>query len=155
MVLVSHDRHLLRTTVDELWLVADGRVQPFDGDLEDYAGWLAARRAQAKTEPAAAEKAARREAAVGQANDRAAKKSALAERRKLEREVEKLDAQLAGWHRDKADVDSRLADPALYAAPDRARIDDLNRRQGELAAAIEAAETRWLEVHEALEAVGD
>src|SRR3546814_19115712 len=50
VLLVSHDRHLLRTTVDSFWIVADGRVQEFDGDLEDYRDWLAARRAQARSE---------------------------------------------------------------------------------------------------------
>ena len=43
VILVSHDRHLLRATVDEFWCVADNRVEPFDGDLEDYRAWLKAR----------------------------------------------------------------------------------------------------------------
>jgi ATP-binding cassette subfamily F protein 3 len=146
VVLVSHDRHLLRTTVDELWLVADGRAQPFDGDLDDYASWLAQRRAAAK--PVAAGQSAQRD----QRNeDRAAKKSALAERRKLEKEAEKLEQQLAAWQTEKAALEAQLADPNLYANPDRVRIDQLNTRQGELAAVIEAAEARWLEIHELLE----
>jgi len=147
VVLVSHDRHLLRTTVDELWLVADGRVAPFDGDLDDYAGWLAQRRAQAKTaDPAQAEQRATRAA------DHAAKKSALAERRKLEKEAEKLESQLAAWQTEQAELERQLADPALYATPGRARLDGLERRRQELAAAIESAELRWLEVQTALEA---
>jgi ATP-binding cassette subfamily F protein 3 len=151
MVLVSHDRHLLRTTVDELWLVADGAARPFDGDLDDYAAWLAEKRSQKKSAvPVAAAKATQREA---RAADQAAKKSAQAERRKLEREVDKLDKQLAGWQAEKAALDERLADPALYATPDRALMDGLHRRQAELAAAIEAAETRWLDLHEQLEAL--
>ena len=146
VVLVSHDRHLLRTTVDELWLVADGGVAPFDGDLEDYAAWLAQRRVAAR--PADADKATQREQ---RSEDRAAKKSALAERRKLEKEAEKLEQQLAGWQAEQDEVEAALADPALYAAADRARLDTLHRRQGELGAAIEAAETRWLEIHAALD----
>jgi ATP-binding cassette subfamily F protein 3 len=147
VVLVSHDRHLLRTTVDELWLVADGRVTPFDGDLDDYATWLAQRRAAAK--PVAAAQSVQREL---RSEDRAAKKSAQAERRKLEKEAEKLEQQLAKSQQDKAALEAQLADPGLYASPDRARIDQLNKRQGELAAAIETAEARWLEIHELLEA---
>ncbi|RLJ68130.1 ATP-binding cassette domain-containing protein [Sulfurisoma sediminicola] len=151
MVLVSHDRHLLRTTVDELWLVADGAARPFDGDLDDYAAWLAARRGQSRiAAPTDPDKAARQEA---RANDAASRKSALAARRPLVKEADKLEKQLAGWQAEKAELDARLADPALYATPDRARIDGLNKRQAELAAAIEAAETRWLEVHEQLEAL--
>jgi ATP-binding cassette subfamily F protein 3 len=147
VVLVSHDRHLLRTTVDELWLVADGRAQPFDGDLDDYASWLAQRRNAGKPAPAA-EQSTQREQRL---EDRAAKKSAAAERRKLEKEAEKLEQQLATWQAEKAAIEAQLADPALYANPDRVRIDQLNTRQGELAAVIEAAEVRWLEIHELLE----
>ncbi|MDP2795020.1 MAG: ATP-binding cassette domain-containing protein [Sulfurisoma sp.] len=151
MVLVSHDRHLLRTTVDELWLVADGQATPFDGDLDDYAAWLATRRGQSRTATSGdPDKLAQREART---SDAASKKSALATRRPLVKEAEKLEKQLAGWQAEKAGLDAQLADPALYAAPDRARIDSLNTRQAELAAAIETAETRWLEVHEQLEAL--
>src|SRR3546814_17809625 len=49
MLMVSHDRHLLRTTVDSFWIVADGQVQEFDGDLDDYRDWLAQRAADART----------------------------------------------------------------------------------------------------------
>ena len=149
VVLVSHDRHLLRTTVDELWLVADGRAQPFDGDLDDYADWLAQRRATAK--PVAQAQGAPPQQRQQRIEDRAAKKSALAERRKLEKEIEKLEQQLAGWQQEQATVETQLADPDLYAGNARARIDPLQLRQAELAAAIEAGEARWLEIHEQLE----
>jgi ATP-binding cassette subfamily F protein 3 len=149
MVLVSHDRHLLRTTVDELWLVADGRAQPFDGDLDDYADWLATQRNKARTSaPADPEKLTRVESRVA---DAASKKSALAGRRNLQKEAEKLEKQLAGWQAEKTEVDGKLADPALYATPDRALIEKLNQQQVELTAEIDAAEMRWLEIHEALE----
>jgi ATP-binding cassette subfamily F protein 3 len=141
VVLVSHDRHLLRTTVDELWLVADGRAAPFDGDLDDYADWLARRRAA--LQPRDAGKAAEREQ---RSEDRAAKKSALAERRKLEKEAEKLEKQLSVWQAEHAEVEGRLADSALYALPEPALLAALNTRREELAAAIEAAEARWLEI---------
>jgi ATP-binding cassette subfamily F protein 3 len=149
MVLVSHDRHLLRTTVDELWLVADGRAQPFDGDLDDYADWLATQRNKTRgSAPADPEKLTRVESRVA---DAASKKSALAGRRNLQKEAEKLEKQLAHWQTEKAEVDGKLADPALYAAPDRALIEKLNQRQTELTAEIDTAEMRWLEIHEALE----
>ncbi len=147
VVLVSHDRHLLRTTVDELWLVADGHAQPFDGDLDDYADWLAQRRNAGKPAPAA-EQSTQREQRL---EDRAAKKSAAAERRKLEKEAEKLEQQLAAMQTERSAIETQLADPNLYANPDRVRIDQLNTRQGELAGVIEAAEARWLEIHELLE----
>jgi len=149
VVVVSHDRHLLRTTCDELWLVADGKAVPFDGDLDDYAAWLAKQRsADHAPEPdKAADKEARQAARVA---SEAAKKSAMATRRALAREVEKLDQQLAGWQAEKAQLDEQLADPALYE--DREKLTVLLKRQAELAALIEPAELRWLEIHEALEA---
>jgi ATP-binding cassette subfamily F protein 3 len=146
VVLVSHDRHLLRTTCDELWLVADGRVQPFDGDLDDYAAWLAAQRAVARAPDA--DKAARRET---RAQAQADRRALLEKRRPLLKEAEKLEKQLAGWQTEKAALDEQLADPALYAAPDRAKLEGLHKRQAELAASIETAEGRWLEIQEALE----
>jgi ATP-binding cassette subfamily F protein 3 len=144
VVLVSHDRHLLRTTVDELWLVADGQAQPFDGDLDDYAAWLAQRRSAAK--PVSTERTDR---TAQRSEDRAARKQQQAERRKLEKEAEKLDSQLAKWQQEKSALAGRLADPAVYS--DHAVAADLARQDADLTAQIEAAETRWLAVHEQLE----
>jgi ATP-binding cassette subfamily F protein 3 len=146
VVVVSHDRHLLRTTCDELWLVADGRATSFDGDLDDYAAWLAKQRSAARSPES--DKAAEKEARMAEAT---ARKSAVAERRALQKEAERIDKELAGWQTEKLRLDEQLADPALYTAPDRERIDRLNRRQAELAALIETAEARWLEIHEALD----
>jgi ATP-binding cassette subfamily F protein 3 len=138
VVLVSHDRHLLRTTVDELWLVADGRVQPFDGDLDDYAAWLAQRRTAAKSAPA--------EPSAVRQEDRTAKKQQQAEQRKLEKEIEKIEQQLAAWQAEKSALAGRLADPALYANHTVAA--ELATQDADLTARIEAAEMRWLELHE-------
>jgi ATP-binding cassette subfamily F protein 3 len=152
MVLVSHDRHLLRTTVDELWLVADGKAQPFDGDLDDYAAWLATQRTQAKAAaPADPDKQARQQA---RADEEVRKKSALAARRPLLKEAEKLEKQLAGWQAELAEIERQLADPELYAAANRGPIETLGKRQAELVARVETAEERWLEVQESLEATG-
>ena len=149
VVLVSHDRHLLRTTVDELWLVADGGARPFDGDLDDYAAWLATRR----TTPVVAnpDRQAQRDQ---RAADAVAKKSALAGRQKLLKEAERLETQLAGWQTEVTAVETALADPALYAGTDRERAGQLNAQQAALAERIEAAELRWLEIHDLLEAAG-
>ncbi|MDP1526866.1 MAG: ATP-binding cassette domain-containing protein [Rhodocyclaceae bacterium] len=143
VVLVSHDRHLLRTTVDELWLVADGQARVFDGDLDDYADWLAQRRTA--TRQVAVEKPAQRQ------QDRAAKKLAQAEQRKLVKEAEKLEQQIAAWQVEKSALAGRLSDPALYA--DHTAAAQLAAQDVDLTASIEAAETRWLVVHEALEAL--
>ena len=152
MVVVSHDRHLLRTCADELLLVADGRVAPFDGDLDDYAAWLAAQRAAAKLpEPdAAAEKAGRLQQ---RAEAKAGRQALLAGRRTLTREIEKIDRELAGWQAEKAALDAQFADPGFYAAVDREKSEEMHRTAATLGERIDAAELRWLELHEALEAL--
>ena len=153
VVLVSHDRHLLRTCADALWLVSDGNASAFDGDLDDYAAWLAAQRAAAKApEPdAAALKAERRQKREEEAANRQA---LLARRRPLVKEIEQLERKLAAWNEEKQALDAQLADPALYAPDaDRAGIDDLHRRLAGLTADIAAAEERWLLAQEELEAL--
>ena len=152
VVLVSHDRHLLRTCADELLLVADGKITPFDGDLDDYAAWLSAQRNEerAPTPDVVAQKAERKQARAEQA---AARQALLAQRRTLQKEIDRLDRHLAAWHGEKSDLDHRLADPACYAADaDRSALESMLKRQAALAADIEAAEERWLEAHSALEA---
>ena len=153
VVLVSHDRHLLRTCADELWLVADGQTALFDGDLDDYAAWLAAQRAAEKApEPdAAAQKAERRQKREEEAAQRQA---LLARRRPLVKEIEQLETHMAAWNEEKQSLDARLADPALYASGgDRSDIDALHRRQAQLTADLAAAEERWLLAQEELEAL--
>jgi len=154
MVLVSHDRALLRATCDRFVLVDGGRIQPFDGDLDDYRDWLATRRAEVAAAAAcpdqAADKAARKADRAQAAADRQAR---LAARRPLVKEVEQIDKRLAAWNKEKAEIDARLADPALYSGPQAGEVPALNKRQAELAERIEEAELRWLELHEALEAI--
>jgi len=147
VVLVSHDRHLLRTTVDQLYLVTDGRLAPFDGDLDDYAAWLAEQRSGSVSAPGA-DKAARREARAATEQER---QQRLARRRPLLKESEKLEKQLPGWQQEKDLLDQRLGDPALYADPDRTLLESLLKRQAQLASDIETAELRWLELQEQLE----
>ncbi|WP_412478523.1 ATP-binding cassette domain-containing protein [Azonexus sp. IMCC34839] len=152
VVFVSHDRHLLRTCADELLLVADGKVTPFDGDLDDYSAWLAAQRSAEKApEPdAVAEKAERLQQ---RAEAKANRQALLAERRKLSKEIEQIDKQLAKWQAEKAALDAQFADPDFYAAVDRAKSEEMHRLANALGEQIDTAELRWLELHEALEAL--
>ena len=157
MVLVSHDRHLLRATCDELWLVADGKVTPFDGDLDDYAEWLAQDRAAEKKsgKSNAASRNAGGNAGRSTANEKPAaavsKESALAVRRPLLKESEKLEQQLAEWQAELKLLETRLADQSLYASPETRLLEELTLRQSLLTQNIETAESRWLEIHELLE----
>jgi ATP-binding cassette subfamily F protein 3 len=149
VVLVSHDRHLLRTTADQLLLVADGKMTPFDGDLDEYANWLAAQRAAEKAPaPEQSERKQQREQAA------ADRQALLLKRRPLQKEAEQLEKKLSGWQTEKKLLDDRLGDPGLYAAGDAAGkelLATLLKRQAELAKQIDEAEERWLEVLDALE----
>jgi len=145
VVLVSHDRHLVTSCCDELWRVADGRCERFDGDLDDYAAWLSSRGSSAA---AAAGKAAPRSASDGV--DPAERKRQEREHkdrvRKLETRMQKLQAQLDT-------VEAKLADEGLYL-PERQK--DLHRLLGEqqqLKAQIEPVEAEWFEAMERLEAL--
>ncbi len=152
MVIVSHDRHLLRTCADELLLVADGKATPFDGDLDDYAAWLAAQRTAEKApEPdALAEKTERLQQ---RAEAKANRQVRLAERRKLSKEIEKLDKQLARLHADKSALDTQFADPDFYATVDRVKSEEMHRQASALGEQIDEIELQWLELQEALEAL--
>lgn len=155
VVLVSHDRALLRATCDRFVLVADGVAQTFDGDLDDYRNWLAEQRSKDKAAEAnSSEKGM--ESSVPK-NDRAQSKAErqarLAERRPLIKESEQLEAGMAAWQKEKSQLDERLADPALYAAADKTQLQALLKRQAELTQNIEQAEERWLAIHELLEAM--
>jgi len=156
MVLVSHDRALLRTVCDSFLLVADGKAAPFDGDVDDYLRWLTARREAAPETGAeatlAAERASRRTQRESAA---AARQQQLARRRPLLRESAQLEARMAQLEAEKKALEIRLANPQFYASGSPAEIQSAVRRGGELAAALAAEEERWLEVHAELEAIGE
>jgi len=147
MVLVSHDRHLLATTTDEYWLVADGRVQPFDGDLADYQAWVAAR---GRTEAAAAEpKGEHTVVARKEIRRREAERREAA--RPLQQRVRTLDRQLEACAAELAALEQELAEPAIYEPAEKQRLAALLQRQGELRKRQETLETEWLEAQERLE----
>jgi ATP-binding cassette subfamily F protein 3 len=156
MVLVSHDRALLRTVCDAFILVADGRVVEFDGDLDDYLAWLAARRESAVAQDGeaagGADKTARKDARAAAAQERQAR---LSRRRPLLREAEQLEAQLAGWQEEKRKLDEQLVNPAFYSSPDIDQLRGVTSRQQEVTRLIDEAEHRWLEVHAELEKIGE
>jgi len=151
VVLVSHDRALLRATCDRFVLVADGAAQTFDGDLEDYREWLATQRsAQKAEEKISQEKSPQKNE---RAQNKAERQARIAERRPLLKETEQLEAKMGNWQKEKSQCDERLADPALYAATDKMQLQTLLKRQAELAQLIEQAEERWLEIHQQLETI--
>ena len=158
VLLVSHDRHLLRAVTDALWLVHEGRCEPFEGDLDDYAALVLEHRrttaAEARAERIAAKPAApsvnRSEARRQAAQERAR----IAELRKpLKRELDKVEKSMNALSERLAELDARLADPNFYnGAQDE--VTKTLREHGELAPKLEALEVRWLELSEEIESIG-
>ncbi len=156
VILISHDRHLLELCADRLWLVEAGRVQPFEGDLADYARLLATRRREAgRRQRETGLRETGGESGEAQAASRKDRRRAGATNRAqtapLRRAVRAAEAELEQLALEKTRLEAELADPVLYAGPAQALTARL-KRQAEIAAAIAAAEQRWLEAHEALEA---
>ncbi|WP_298633409.1 ATP-binding cassette domain-containing protein [uncultured Umboniibacter sp.] len=145
VLLVSHDRHLLANTVDEYWLVADGKVAAFDGDLSDYSRWLKQREADASpaiksVAPAVDKKQARQEAA----NRRAQLAPLRKQQQKLEKQIEQLEERLA-------EIEGQLGDPSIYSDTP-ALAQELSTESGKIRVQLEDVEASWLDVLEQLEA---
>jgi ATP-binding cassette subfamily F protein 3 len=143
VVLVAHDRGLLRAVCDDYLLVQGGRVQAFDGDLDDYAK-LVLRAAPVGSVDATGSTHPPRQARRDRAGQRA--RSAP-----LRKEIERIEKQLALLERERTGVHAELADPATYA-DGNPRAGALTQSAGELARRISELEEAWLEAHAALEA---
>ncbi len=158
VLMVSHDRHLLRTVVDEFYIVADGLATPFDGDLEDYAKWAASHPKEAKqgeTKAKVVKTSESQEAAKESDEARKQRKRDAAEQRNrltpLKAELAKLDQQLAKLQKRLADVELQLAAPDIYDAAQKARLRTLLDEQIQLKREIEGAESAWLAISDELD----
>ena len=147
LVLVAHDRYLLRSVCDGFLLVGAGRVTPFDGTLEDYRDWLAARRRS--SEPRG--EGAGEHGATGWRDRRRVQAERRARLQPLRRRIAELDGILERLGEERARVQERLADPGIYADSRRGALQELLREQGLVERSLEAAEQEWLELSERLE----
>jgi ATP-binding cassette subfamily F protein 3 len=154
LVVVSHDRALLRTVCDGFILVSDGRAAEFDDDVDDYLAWLAARRGVAGTTPAEAEPAGRVERRAQRELAAAARQARLAKRRPLLREAERLEQTIAALEAEKRDLEQKLGDAAYYTRTAPVDVQAASRRCADVARELGAAEDRWLELQAELEDVG-
>ena len=168
LVVVSHDRHLLRATTDEFIIVANGRLQPFDGDLDDYKDWLFKTKLGKGTDllplPKAAAAAAPVAAPVVAAPpvppaERKEQKRLGAEERQrvaalkkpLENRLKRVDEQMAKLNAKKADIDARLLDPTIYDADKKDTLKTLVADQAFCVRDLATLENEWLELQEQIE----
>jgi ATP-binding cassette, subfamily F, member 3 len=154
MVIVSHDRYLLRSACDQLLLVDDGRMDEFQGDLDDYPRWLAERRGR----DAASDGAGEEPNGLAKAHSATARKDRKrleAERRRqlqpLRERVRKLEQELERIAAEQGRLEGELADPELYSAGQAARLARLTKERAELDRRLAQTEEDWLSANEALE----
>jgi ATP-binding cassette subfamily F protein 3 len=170
LVVVAHDRHLLTATTDAFWLVHDGRVAAFDGDLDDYRDWaLAANRRDAKvgsdstfpssipalppgrgkveSDPTSWSRQAQKRAEAEARQARHARRRPYADR------LAALDAEMVRLAREKAAADAWLAGADAYVDANRDRLKETLARQGDVASRLARLEAEWLELAEAIERI--
>jgi ATP-binding cassette subfamily F protein 3 len=140
VLLITHDPHLVELVADRLWLVADGTVRPFDGDLDEYRVLLAERARPAARADATTRRDERRERA-----------EARAAQAPLRRQAKEAEARIARLATERATIEARLADPAMYAPGRAAEITTANARLAAIARETAAAEEAWLEAEAAME----
>jgi ATP-binding cassette subfamily F protein 3 len=147
VILISHDPHLIELTADNLWLVGNGGVQPFDGDLAAYRRLLLdmARDARRGGKSEASGDSASRKA------DRKAAAEARAQLAPLRKACQSAEKALEELHKKQKQLEAQLAAPSLYQGPP-AKLTELRRQEADLARQVDAAEATWLKAQEALEA---
>ena len=160
LVVVSHDRHLLRSTTDEFYLVHDHKVEPFDGDLDDYQKWLSNEQ-KLENQPIDQEDKIEKEVIKKEviqnvsALDRKEQKRKEAERRAqmqpLKKQLEKEEQILARLTSQLQTLEQQLADPIVYEADKKSELTELLLKQSQLKNELEETELRWLDVQQQLE----
>ncbi len=146
IVVVSHDRHMLRSVTDQLLLVAGGKVQPFDGDLDDYRVWL---NEQKKIDDKAGD------VDVVSAVSRKDQRKLDAERRQRNKPLydalRKAELAVEKFHNEQRQLEQQLADPELYAEESKAQLKQILERKVQIDKSLEEAETAWMLAEEAIE----
>jgi ATP-binding cassette subfamily F protein 3 len=171
LVVVSHDRHLLRATTDQFIIVADGRLQPFDGDLDDYKDWLfqtklgkgtnvlpAAGKENKTSYPSTSAVAAPAPAPVVDKKDQKrqdaeARQRIAALKKPIENKIKRLEEQMAKRNEQKADVDAKLGDASMYEAANKVKLKALLADQSFYAKDLAQLEGEWMALQEQLEGI--
>jgi ATP-binding cassette subfamily F protein 3 len=151
MVIVSHDRHLLRSTTDLLWLVANNTVLPFNGDLDDYQQWLSKRRSS--TEEASSESSSKRLYATTRKDRRRQEAEHRRILQPLQKKLGEIEAILEKLGAEKLALSQELANSVLYQDPQQKEyLKALLIKQAHLEQRLVETEESWLITSEALEA---
>lgn len=145
VILISHDAELVSACADRLWLVSNGGVKPFDGDMEDYRDLLLSQRGGVRREKEKEKPEKPKPAKKDRQEARATLSSLRADLRAAEDRVMKIEAM-------KEKIDEALADPDLYVSQPPHKFEQLQKKRAEIIAGLERAEALWLKAQERLEA---
>ncbi|MFD2236063.1 ABC-F family ATP-binding cassette domain-containing protein [Aureimonas populi] len=145
VILISHDRHMVEATMDRLWIVGDGTVSRYDGDLDDYKKLiLSGARAGGGNQGTTYETPVPQVSKVDQRRAAAERREAL---KPLKKKISTLEIQMERLNKTIADLDAKLADPALYTS-DPARAADLAKQKANAEKTLQKAEGEWMELTE-------
>ncbi len=150
IILIAHDRYLLESCVDEFYIVGNGRVSSFDGDIDDYQKWLQDDKKASLT----------KDKSANETTDKVDKKEQRrqqAELRKqaapLRKQVDKLEKQVEKWQAELDAIEHELAQSETYEHENKAKLSDLMLKQGKLKPQVETAEEQWMELEEQIEEI--
>jgi ATP-binding cassette subfamily F protein 3 len=148
IILVSHDRHLIRTVADQLYLITDQKISEFDGDLDDYRQWVKEQQKRVDVDQNELSLEASGTTKKQQRQIAAARREQLKplknKSRKLEQTIEKLE-------QEKSKLEQQLADSQLYHDDNKSELQVIIKKQGQVQQQLADAEEQWLAIHEQLE----
>ena len=155
LVVVSHDRHLLRSTTDEFYLVHNHKVEPFNGDLDDYQKWLAEEQ-KAENQPEPDQDTAKKDSVQNiSSQERKEQKRREAELRSQMQPIKKLlqkeEQVLEHLTKQLKAIEEQLADPTIYETENKSQLTELLLKQSQLKGDQEESEMKWLDLQQQLE----
>jgi len=145
MIIVSHDRHLLRTVTDSFFLVANGKVSPFDGDLDDYRQWISDENKQQK------EFTSTSKLTTNPTTPRVTSAEIRQQIKPLQNKLKKLDQQLEKLTTKKVVLEKELSNDSVYAPENKNTLENLLLEQNNINEELESVESEWMDVSETLE----
>jgi ATP-binding cassette subfamily F protein 3 len=156
MIVVSHDRHLLRTVTDSLLLVADGKVTPFDGDLDDYRQWVKDREREIKTTGDEVVNPVKDNPSMVSTSKKQQRQNAAELRKKLQplrNKIKTLETQIEKFNQEKTAIQEQLADSRIYEEQNKTKLKQLLEEQALVDKQLQQLEELWLAANEELEAL--
>lgn len=150
IILIAHDRYLLESCVDEFYLVADGKLSTFDGDIDDYHQWLTSDKKQSTQGIA-------QNTDISNTPDKKQLRQQQAQLRQkaspLKKQAQKLEKQIHAWQEELTELETVLADPEIYQEDNKAKLTELLQKRHKLESSIEEQELIWFELEEQIEQI--